>query len=253
MRLVSLASRMVASACGLVVAIRNGPDHFVLGGPEAGLVRAAGLAEGQGAVRVVRLGVTTPSHTPWLAEASRVFAERLQPFSAGRLAFPVLSAIDGRAARQGAEATAALGKIPPDQFIADLRSGLDELQRRAPGMKLAVLGFCFGGGLTWQLLAAGEPRLAAALPFYGPLPDPHDFAGSKQATVLAFYGAKDERVTSTKDAAATALEQAGVVHQIVVEPDADHAFFNDTGPRYNEKAAADAWQQTQSWLARYLA
>ncbi|GAA2426135.1 dienelactone hydrolase family protein [Mycolicibacterium llatzerense] len=169
------------------------------------------------------------------------------------LGIDLLSAQGGTAAfKDPAEATAALGKIPPDQFIADLRSGLDELQRRAPGMKLAMIGFCFGGGLTWQLLAAGEPRLAAALPFYGPLPDPHDFAGSKQAAVLAFYGAKDERVTAGKDAAAAALEQAGMVHQIVVEPDADHAFFNDSGPRYNAAAAADAWKQTQSWMERYL-
>jgi carboxymethylenebutenolidase len=43
-----------------------------------------------------------------------------------------------------------------------------------------------------------------------------------------------------------------MVHQIVVEPDADHAFFNDAGPRYNAAAAADAWEQTQSWMARYL-
>lgn len=100
----------LAAECGLAVAIRNGPDHFVLGGPEAGLARAASLAEGQGAARVVRLGVTTPSHTPWLAEASRAFAARLQPFSAGRLAFPVLSAIDGRPARHGADATAALAR-----------------------------------------------------------------------------------------------------------------------------------------------
>ncbi len=170
------------------------------------------------------------------------------------LGIDLLSAHGGTAAfKDPAEATAALGKIPADQFVADLRSGLDELQRRAPGVKLAVIGFCFGGGLTWQLLAAGEPRLAAALPFYGPLPDPHDFAGSKQAAVLAFYGAKDERVTSSKDAAAAALEQAGMAHQIVVEPDADHAFFNDSGPRYNAAAAADAWHQTQSWLERYLA
>ncbi len=169
------------------------------------------------------------------------------------LGIDLLSAQGGAAAfTDPAEATAALGKIPPDQFIADLRSGLDELQRRAPGTKLAVLGFCFGGGLTWQLLAAGEPRLAAALPFYGPLPDPHDFAGSKQAAVLAIYGAKDARVTASKDAAAAALEQAGMVHQIVVEPDADHAFFNDSGPRYNAAAAADAWKQTQSWMERYL-
>ena len=170
------------------------------------------------------------------------------------LGIDLLSAQGGTAAfKDPAEATAALGKISTDQFVADLRSGLDELQRRAPGVKLAVIGFCFGGGLTWQLLAAGEPRLAAAMPFYGPLPNPHDFAGSKQAAVLAFYGAKDQRVTSSKDAAAAALEQAGMVHQIVVEPDADHAFFNDSGERYNATAAADAWKQTQSWIERYLA
>ncbi|MUL49111.1 dienelactone hydrolase family protein [Mycobacterium sp. CBMA293] len=170
------------------------------------------------------------------------------------LGIDLLSAQGGTAAfKDPAEATAALGKTPPDQFVTDLRSGLDELARRAPGAKLAVVGFCFGGGLTWQLLAAGEPRLAAAVPFYGPLPDPHDFSGSKQAAVLAFYGAKDERVTSSKDAAAAALEQAGMVHQMVVEPDADHAFFNDTGPRYNGTAAADAWKQLQSWLDKYLA
>lgn len=169
------------------------------------------------------------------------------------LGIDLLSAQGGTAAfKDPAEATAALGKIPPDQFIGDLRSGLDELQRRAPGMNLAVIGFCFGGGLTWQLLAAGEPRLSAALPFYGPLPDPHDFAGSRQAAVLAFYGAKDERVTAGKDAAAAALEQAGMVHQIVVEADADHAFFNDSGPRYNAAAAADAWKQTESWMERHL-
>ena len=60
-------------------------------------------------------------------------------------------------------------------------------------------------------------------------------------------------MTSSKVAAAAALEQAGTVHQIVVEPDADHAFFNDSGQRYNPTAAADAWAQTQSWMQRYLA
>ena len=60
------------------------------------------------------------------------------------------------------DATAALANAPADRMIADLRAGLDELGRRAPGAKLATIGFCFGGGMTWQLLAAGEARLAAA-------------------------------------------------------------------------------------------
>ena len=70
--------------------------------------------------------------------------------------------------------------------------------------------------------------------------------------MLGFYGALDERVTSTEPAAKQALERAGLVHELVVEPDADHAFFNDTGQRYNPTAAADAWQRLQDWFARHL-
>ena len=121
-----------------------------------------------------------------------------------------------------------------------------------PGHRVAVVGFCFGGGLVWRLLADGEPRLAAAVPFYGPTPDNPDFSGSKDAAVLGFYGALDERVTSTEPAAKQALESAGLVHELVVEPDADHAFFNDTGKRYNPTAAADAWKRLQDWFSRHL-
>jgi carboxymethylenebutenolidase len=110
-----------------------------------------------------------------------------------------------------------------------------------------------GGGLTWQLLAAGAPQLAAAFPFYGPAPDNPDFAGSKNVAVLAFYGEQDQRVTSTEPVVKAALEKAGLVHDLVTEPNANHAFFNDTGDRYNATAAADAWRQVQDWLAKYAA
>jgi carboxymethylenebutenolidase len=119
-------------------------------------------------------------------------------------------------------------------------------------VKVAAVGFCMGGGLVWQLLASGEPQLAAAVPFYGPLPDGADFGGSKDVAVLGFYGAKDARVTGTKDAAQQALDKAGLVNDLVVEPDADHAFFNDTGERYAPTAAADAWQRVQDWFTKYV-
>ena len=98
-----------------------------------------------------------------------------------------------------------------------------------PDKKLAVIGFCMGGGLTWRLLAAGEPQLAAAVPFYGPAPDNPDFAGSKHVAVLGFYGALDARVNATEAVAQQALDKAGMVNELVIEPGADHAFFNDTG------------------------
>jgi carboxymethylenebutenolidase len=110
---------------------------------------------------------------------------------------------------------------------------------------------CFGGGLVWQLLASGAPALAAAVPFYGPLPDNPDFSASK-AAVLGIYAALDTRVTASQPAAKAALDRAGLVNEMVVEPNADHAFFNDTGPRYNAAAAADAWQRLLDWFGRYL-
>lgn len=182
----------------------------------------------------------------------RSVAGRLAGAGYSAMAIDLLSEKGGTGAFQDpAEATAALGTIAPEQFIHDLNSGVAQLKLRAPGQKVAVVGFCFGGGLVWQLLANGALGVSAAVPFYGPLPDNPDFAGSK-AAVLAIYGALDGRVTGSQTAAKAALERAKLVNELIVEPDADHAFFNDTGPRYNATAAADAWRRLLDWFGNYL-
>jgi carboxymethylenebutenolidase len=169
------------------------------------------------------------------------------------LAIDLLSAQGGTGKfADPAKATAELGKVPHDVFVANLKSGIDELQRRVPDKKIAVVGFCMGGGLTWQLLASGAPQLAAAFPFYGPAPDNPDFSGSKDVAVLAFYGEQDQRVNATEPVARAALEKAGLVHELVTEPGANHGFFNDTGDRYNAAAADDAWRRVQDWLTKYV-
>jgi carboxymethylenebutenolidase len=188
-----------------------------------------------------------------LTDWARTVAGRFAGIGYSSLAIDLLSAEGGTAKfTDPAEATAALSKISAPDFVADMKSGIDELQRRTPGVKVAAVGFCMGGGLVWQLLASGEPQLAAAVPFYGPLPDGADFSGSKDVAVLAFYGSEDARVTGTKDAAQQALDKAGLVNQLVVEQGANHAFFNDTGDRYDPTAAADAWQKTQDWFTKYV-
>ena len=105
--------------------------------------------------------------------------------------------------------------------------------------------------MMWRLTAAKDPRVAATIPFYGPLPDGADFTGSK-AAVLAIYAEKDARVNGSRDAAKAALEKAGLVHDIVTYPGVDHAFFNDTGPRYDASAAAQAWTKVLDWFGRHL-
>jgi carboxymethylenebutenolidase len=94
-------------------------------------------------------------------------------------------------------------------------------------------------------------QLSPADPFYGPLADNTDFAAAN-AAVLAIYAALDTRVTASEPAAKAALDRAELVNDVVIEPDADHAFFNDTGPRYNAAAAADAWRRVLDWFDRYL-
>jgi len=200
-----------------------------------------------------RGGVLVVHENKGLNDWVRSVAGRFAGIGYSALAIDLLSGQGGTAAfADPAAATAALSKIAPEEFTANLKSGVDELARRVPDRKLAAVGFCMGGGLVWQLLAAGTPQLAAAVPFYGPAPDSPDFSGSRGAAVLAFYGALDQRVTSTEPVVRAALEKAGMVHDLVTEPDANHAFFNDTGDRYNAAAAADAWRRVQDWFGQHL-
>lgn len=201
-----------------------------------------------------RGGILVIHENKGLNDWVRSVAGRFAGIGYSALAIDLLSGQGGTAKfTDPAQATAALGKIPPAEFVANLKSGVDELQRRVPGRKLAVVGFCMGGGLVWQLLASGAPQLAAAFPFYGPAPESPDFTGSKDVAVLAFYGEQDERVNATEPVVKAALEKAGLVHELVTEPNANHAFFNDTGDRYNAVAADDAWRRVQDWLGKYVA
>ena len=169
------------------------------------------------------------------------------------LSLDLLSREGGTAAfSDPAQATAALGAASEESLVEDMRAGLSELARRVPNAKLAIVGFCYGGGQVWSLLSAGEPRLAAAVPFYGPGPADADFSGSA-AAVLGVYAERDARVNGTKDAMATALTAAGLTHELKVFPGVDHAFFNDTGPRYNAEQAAVAYAATLDWFGRYVA
>ena len=106
--------------------------------------------------------------------------------------------------------------------------------------------------MTWTLLAAGDPRIAAAVPFYGPLPDDADFSGSPNAAVLGIYAELDDFVNPTMDAAAAALEAAGLEHELRTFEGVDHAFFNDTGRNYDPDAAAEAYTAMLDWFATHL-
>jgi carboxymethylenebutenolidase len=217
-------------------------------GPREQMLRGAWAAATQpkGALLVIHENRGLNDHI-------RSVAGRFAAAGYSSLAIDLLSEEGGTAAVGGeAEAMAAISKVPQERFAADLKAGVAEVARRAPDAKIGAVGFCFGGGMTWLLLASKEPRVAAAAPFYGPLPDNPDFRGSK-AAVLGIYGELDQRVTSSREDAEAALKHAGLTHEMVTYKNANHAFFNDTGPRYNATAATQAYQKVLDWFGKYLA
>jgi carboxymethylenebutenolidase len=117
--------------------------------------------------------------------------------------------------------------------------------------KLGAVGFCYGGTVVNWLAVRMGSDLAAAVPFYGGQPSEADAAKIK-APVLAHYGELDTRITSGWPAFDTALTAAHVVHEGYVYKGANHGFHNDTTPRYDEAAAALAWERTLGWFNKYL-
>ncbi|HYZ92982.1 MAG TPA: dienelactone hydrolase family protein [Actinomycetota bacterium] len=198
-------------------------------------------------------GVLVIHENRGLTDHIRNVAGRFATVGYSALALDLLSEEGGTASLGGdAEAMAALDKASDERFVADMRSGLGELERRLPDANLGAIGFCFGGAMVWMLIQSGDDRLVAAAPFYGTVPENPDFSKSN-AAVLGVYAELDDRVNMTRDAAEAALKEAGLTHKIRTFNGADHAFFNDTGMRYNEGAAKLAWSEVLDWFGTHLA
>jgi carboxymethylenebutenolidase len=199
-----------------------------------------------------RGGVLVVHENRGLTDHIRSVASRLSSSGYSALAIDLLSEEGGTGSfRDEGEAMAALYRVPTSRFVADMKAGITELRRRLPGKRIAAIGFCFGGGMVWTLLAAKEPRLAAAVPFYGPFPEGSSLKGAK-AAVLGIYAELDSRVNASRPAARAALRAAGLPHQLVTFRGVDHAFFNDTGGRYDRAAADAAYKRVLAWFKRYV-
>src|SRR5581483_5963681 len=95
------------------------------------------------------------------------------------------------------DATKAFGNVKDEDVVKDLDAAYQYLQSNAAVKKddCAVWGFCWGGQRSF-LYATANPKLKAAVVFYG-TPPPDDKMANIKAPVLANYGSEDARVTST--------------------------------------------------------
>jgi carboxymethylenebutenolidase len=116
--------------------------------------------------------------------------------------------------------------------------------------KVGAVGFCWGGTIV-NFIATRSPELVAGVPFYGAAP-PLDAVKNIKAEMMLVYAGNDERVNATWPPYEAALKAAGVRYSAFTYPGTQHGFNNDTTPRYDEKAAQQAWARTLALFNRTL-
>lgn len=145
-------------------------------------------------------------------------------------------------------ARALFPRLPAEQVVAQGRAALKLLAGRPDATgKVGAIGFCWGGGAVNDL-AVSAPELAAGVVFYGRSPDLAKVPQIK-AKLLIQHASRDTRLVEALPAYEKALTAAGIPHEIIVYPDVDHAFHNDTSAeRYNAAAAKLAWERAMTFL-----
>jgi carboxymethylenebutenolidase len=119
--------------------------------------------------------------------------------------------------------------------------------------RLAITGFCFGGGVANNLAVRMGADVQAIAPFYGGAPPLADVPKIK-AAVLVHHGGEDQKLVAAWPMYEAALKAAGVVNEGHIYPGAVHGFNNDATPaRYNKAAADAAWKRTIEWFNMYVA
>ena len=152
--------------------------------------------------------------------------------------------------------------VPDAQVMADLDHVANWAARNGgDAHRLGTTGFCWGGRIAW-LYAAHNPQLKAAVAWYGRVTGdktltspvhPVDIAHNLSAPVLGLYGAQDESIPQeTLENMRQALNAANATGEIIVYPQAGHAFNADYRSSYHEASATDGWQRMLAWFTRYL-
>jgi carboxymethylenebutenolidase len=141
-----------------------------------------------------------------------------------------------------------VGRLDWSTAVSDSVAALDYLRSRETAV--GVIGFCFGGGLGFNVAAASSPDVLVS--YYGSaLPNLLDLAPKVDAVSLHHFGDADDYLSPpTVDQIVAAVEGPG--NEIYRYPGAGHAFDNPMPAFHHPEAAALAWSRTESFLSRRL-
>jgi carboxymethylenebutenolidase len=149
---------------------------------------------------------------------------------------------EARAYMQGVDAGAATDTL--ESWIAWLRE-----HPKSTG-KIGTVGWCFGGG--WSLNASIVAPVDATVVYYGRVNQPADQLEKLQGPVLGHFATRDQWIDEHMVGGFTdlmeVLDQPVSVHWY----EADHAFANPSGGRYDAADAKLAWDRTLAFFAEHL-
>jgi carboxymethylenebutenolidase len=155
-----------------------------------------------------------------------------------------------------------VAKVPDAQVLSDLDATVNWAVKSSKGNadRVGITGFCWGGRITW-LYAAHNPKLKAGVAWYGRLVSdstrlqpkhPIDVVSTLKVPVLGLYGGQDTGIPlNTVEQVREKLKSSSSKSEIVVYPDAPHAFFADYRPSYREADAKDGWKRLQAWFKQH--
>jgi carboxymethylenebutenolidase len=215
------------------------------GGPVQGYLARPKGNKKRGAVVVIH---ENRGLTPHIKDVTRRVAQ------AGYLALGVdaLSPLGGTPTDEDQGRT-LIGQLDPAKNLNNYLAALSYLRARPDSNgHTGCVGFCWGGGLANQL-AVHDPKLNAAVAYYGAQPKAEDVPQIK-AALLLHYAGLDERIDAGIPAYEAALKANHTPYELFVYPNVNHAFNNDTSPaRYNAEAAQLAWERTLKLFKAKLA
>jgi carboxymethylenebutenolidase len=142
----------------------------------------------------------------------------------------------------------------PERLKENLRQAYQYLQTEQETSSIASIGWCFGG--TWSLNTAllfPEDLDAVVIYYGGQIATDAETLSPLQMPILGIFGELDDNPSpeTVREFEAT-LNELGKSAEIFIYEDADHAFANPSGTRYNAVAAEDAWERTIAFLNQHL-
>lgn len=139
----------------------------------------------------------------------------------------------------------AIRKLTPEGVTSDLNAVYEYVKKLpAANGRIAVAGFCWGGGQSFRF-ATNQPGLAAAFVFYGP--PPAEGMANIVAPVFGFYGGDDARINTTIPAVTEAMKAANKTYVPVIYAGAGHGFMRSgmapDASEPNQKARTESWER----------